>query len=70
MKLKYFLTICDYNDCIFEINVIGRIEPIKVIENIKDKSELEEFFDGTVCSIIPWNENTINVAVYIDVEDN
>ena len=70
MKLKDFLMICDYSDCIFEVNVVGRTEPIVVIENVKDKSELEKFFDDIVCSIYPWNENTIGVAVYIDVEDN
>lgn len=66
ISLKDFLMICDYSDCIFGIYAVDREEPIKEIDNVEDKNELEEYFDGMVCSIHPYNENTIAVCVYID----
>ena len=66
IKLKNFLMICDYSNCIFGIYVKDRKEPIKEIDNVKDKNELEEFFDGMVTSIHPYNEDTIAVIVYIE----
>ena len=65
ISLKDFLIMCDYSDCIFGIYVADREEPIEEIDNVKDKNELEEFFDGIVTSIHPYNENTIAVCVYI-----
>ena len=66
MKLKDFLTICDCMDCIFGIYVLDREEPIEEIDNVKNKNELEEFFDGTVVAIHPYNEDMIAVVVYIE----
>lgn len=65
IKLKDFLMMCDYSDCIFGIYVADREEPIEEIDSVKDKNELEEFFNGMVTSIHPYNENTIAVCVYI-----
>ena len=65
IKLKDFLIMCDCSDCIYGIYIVGREEPIKEIDNVKDKNELEDFFDGIVTSIHPYNENTIAVCVYI-----
>ena len=65
ISLKDFLIMCDYSDCIFGIYVADREEPIEEIDNVKDKNELEEFFDGMVTSIHPYNENTIAVCVYV-----
>lgn len=64
IKLKDFLMMCDYSDCIFGIYVVDKEEPIEEIDNVK-KNELEEYFNGTVTSIHPYNENTIAVCVYI-----
>jgi hypothetical protein len=66
IKLKDFLMMCDYSDCIFGIYVADREEPIEEIDNVKDKNELEEYLDYMVASIHPYNEDTIAVIVYID----
>lgn len=66
MRLKDFLTICDCMDCIFGIYVANREEPIEEVFNVRDKNELAEFFDGTVVSICPYNEDTIAVCVYVE----
>lgn len=66
MSLRDFLTICDCSDCIFGIYVLDREQPIEEIDNVNSKSELEEFFDGTVVSVCPYNDNKIAVCVYIE----
>lgn len=66
MSLKDFLTICDCMDCIFGIYIEDREEPIEEINNVKNKNELEEFFNGTVVNVHPYNEDTIAVMVYIE----
>jgi hypothetical protein len=67
MKLKNFLKICDYSNCIFGIYawIKDKEELIEEIENIKDKSELEEYLDGIVTSVQPYNEDTISICVIV-----
>ena len=66
MKLKDFLMICDCSDCIFGIYIADKEEPIEEIERPKNRNELEEFYNGVVTSIHPYNDNTIAVMVCID----
>lgn len=67
MKLKNFLKICDYSDCIFGIYawIKDKEELIEEFENVKDKNELEEYLDGVVTSVQPYNEDTISICVLV-----
>lgn len=65
MKLKDFLNICDCSDCIFGIYLFDKDEPVEEIDNVKHKSELEGFYNSTVVSVAPYNENKIAVMVYV-----
>lgn len=65
MPLKYFLMICSFDCCIFGFMNEGETEPFKEIENVMSKEELNEYMDGVVVDIHPYNDNKIAVTVIV-----